>query len=302
MLDTKQKKLCEILLNHKEAETLRSESDAYFLYNLSPIRQNLIEWIDFKKTDHVLELGSRAGLFTDLLCRRAGKVDSVETDSGNGYVNRIRNTGKKNLTVYAPAVENPLSIEGLSAPEENLPTDMYDYAIVLDPNYALYEYLKKIASDFPEAAPASDPLTCLMSFSYSRLKPGGTLVLAAYNRFSLSYFAGKTDPGCLKLFSSIEKNESEEGEFIFSANRISTVLSGIGFSDIQFYYPVPDHSFPTQIFSDKHLPNPGDVRPASTHYRNERYQFFDEKKAFDAICEDGLFKTFANSYMILAEK
>ena len=54
-----------------------------------------------------------------------------------------------------------------------------------------------------------------------------------------------------------------------------------------------------EIYSGDRLPGAGDIAESSPVYDSNRYEVFDEKKAVDNICEDGLFEMFANSYLII---
>ena len=47
-------------------------------YHFSPLRKNIIDWIPFKKTDKVLEIGSGCGALTGQLAKRAGSVTCIE--------------------------------------------------------------------------------------------------------------------------------------------------------------------------------------------------------------------------------
>ena len=63
---------------------------------------------------------------------------------------------------------------------------------------------------------------------------------------------------------------------------------------------MPDYKLPTEIYSDDYLPGPGTLRNITVSYDRERYQFFDEEKAMDALCEDEMFAEFANSFLIVS--
>lgn len=176
----------------------------------------------------------------------------------------------------------------------------YDEAIVIGANRALYravfggEVKKMPKTPYEEFAE-------LLAFVNTKLKSDGTLLLALHNRLGLQYFAGQTDESSRAIFAGIEGDWDAQEEYAVSKKRLVTMLKDAGFFRHTFYYPVPDYTFPTMLFSDEYLPRVGEVRPTSTHF-SKRYQVFNEKKAFDAICEDGLFGEFANAFLVVAKR
>ena len=50
------------------------------LYHLSPLRENIVEWLPMNRAMKVLEVGSGCGAITGALSRRAGEVTCVEHD------------------------------------------------------------------------------------------------------------------------------------------------------------------------------------------------------------------------------
>ncbi len=312
MLNSKQKQLCDILLHHKETATLQDGSDAYLLRHLTPIRKNLIEWLDFSKDERVLELGASTGILTELLCERAKETRAVSEYASEGYINRLRNRNHKNLTIVAPKVESPLDLSSLPQPslEDAMPEEegCYDTVVIIDPKPALCDYLSTVAPNFDAPLASSgkriheiDFILSLLRYAEKMLTPEGRLIFAVTNRTGLQYFAGATDNVSPRLFDSIAGDGTHNGGFSLTKNAVCRAFEEAGFAmKPHFYYPTPDHVYPTQIFSEDYLPGVGDIRPTSACYERSRYRLFDEKKAFDALCQDGLFETFANSYLVVA--
>ena len=56
-------------------------------YHFSPFRTNIIDWIPFKKTDKVLEIGSGCGAITGALAKRAGSVTCIDLSKKRSMVN-----------------------------------------------------------------------------------------------------------------------------------------------------------------------------------------------------------------------
>lgn len=77
---------------------LEAENRPEYLYALSDIRQNLLEWYPFEGSEQVLELGSGYGALTGLLAERAAHVTVLDESDENLEVNRRRNGGYGNIT------------------------------------------------------------------------------------------------------------------------------------------------------------------------------------------------------------
>lgn len=291
-LSPRQKLLHDILYEKKEQEYLqqnanKAEKNGYLLRALSPIRQNLLEWIEFEEDADVLELGGGTGIITEMLCRRCARVTSVVSDVGDAYINAVRNRGKSHLRIMVP--DGDVSPDGIRS-------KAYDAVIMVGAEHKLFAALfgSEAATD------AVGEFSKLLTLANTCLKEGGRLVLAVNNRLGLQYWAGKTD-ACSPEIGDCLMGTASWREYCFSKNRLSDLLETAGFSRATYYYPVPDYLYADQIFSGDYLPGVGDIRPASSHYDSERYQFFDEKKVFDTLCEDGCFEMFANSFLVLCE-
>lgn len=82
---------------------LAQNSKPEYLYALSDIRQNLLEWYPFTGTEQVLEAGSGYGALTGLLAERTAHVTVMDDNDENLEVNRRRNSGYSNITYgYKP--------------------------------------------------------------------------------------------------------------------------------------------------------------------------------------------------------
>ena len=75
-----------------------AETRPEYLYALSDIRQNLLEWYPFDGTEQVLEIGSGYGALTGLLAKRAAHVTVLDESDENLEVNRRRNGGCANIS------------------------------------------------------------------------------------------------------------------------------------------------------------------------------------------------------------
>ena len=133
---------------------LAAEKRPEYLYALSDIRQNLLEWYPFAGTEQVLEIGSGYGALTGLLAKRAAHVTVLDESDENLEVNRRRNGGCANISY------------GLEDPSRK-----FDLVVICG--------VKKGTS-----APAAVERGC------SFLAEEGSLILACENSLGLGYLAG----------------------------------------------------------------------------------------------------------------
>ena len=90
--------------------------------------------------------------------------------------------------------------------------------------------------------------------------------------------------------------------FIMNAGQTIETLQKLGAGNVKHYYPVPDHRLPTAVYSDRRLPKKGELTNLSVAYDRPGYRYFSEEAGFDELCREGLFREFADSYLVIWEK
>lgn len=133
-----------------------------------------------------------------------------------------------------------------------------------------YDYVTVIGS-------LEKPYDQFLDRAKSLLKPGGILILAACNPLGMKYWAG----------AAAEENS-------ITKDRLLELLG----DGTRFYYPNPDYKIPVSIHSDQYLPKKGDLTDPLPAYDYPRYQLLDVGASFDAVCEEGQFDQYANSYLV----
>ncbi|MDE7028975.1 MAG: class I SAM-dependent methyltransferase, partial [Lachnospiraceae bacterium] len=200
-------------------------------YHFSPLRTNIIDWIPFKKTDKVLEIGAGCGALTGALARRAGSVTCIDLSRKRSMVNAYRNRNAENITIL---VGNFKDIE------PHLDTD-YDYVLLI----GVFEYGQAYIGG---AAPYDD----FMRICDRHRKPDGRLVIAIENKFGLKYWAGCREDHLGTYFSGLEGYHEGGAARTFTRRGLEQILDRAGISEYAFYYPYPDYKFATNIYSDKY--------------------------------------------------
>lgn len=72
-------------------DAVLASDDKDIFYHMSPLRHNLLSWIDFREGSSVLEINSECGALTGLLCERAGHVTAIDPSKDNCEINALRN-------------------------------------------------------------------------------------------------------------------------------------------------------------------------------------------------------------------
>ncbi len=136
---------------------LQENPNVDYLYALSDIRENLLEWYEFDQNASLLQIGSDYGALTGLYSRRVKDVTVLDPNEKDLSFNRLRNQKQENIR-YVTGELDTFEEEG------------FDYVVIIGS-------LKK-------------PYDGQIKRAKSLLKPDGKLILALCNRLGLKYQAG----------------------------------------------------------------------------------------------------------------
>ncbi len=246
------------------------------LYHLSPLRENIVDWIPMNSQDKVLEVGSGCGAITGAFVRKAGSVTCVDLSKKRSTINAYRHKDCENMTIH---VGNFKDIE------PDLETD-YNYICLI----GVFEYGQGyIGGD----TPYEDFLKILMR----HLAPGGRIVIAIENKYGMKYFAGCKEDHLGTYFGGIENYADGGGVRTFGRKGLEKIFIACGVQEYHFYYPYPDYKFMTTLYSDAYLPSKGELSNNLRNFDRDRMLLFHEKDAYDGVIEEGLFPIFSNSYV-----
>lgn len=248
------------------------------LYHLSPLRGNVIDWLPIKPEDKVLEIGSGCGAITERLAQKAGKVTCVDLSARRSQINAYRNQEKDNIEIH---VGNFADIE------PSLPED-YDFACMI----GVFEYGQSYIH-------TQTPYEDFLKIIKKHVKNNGRIVIAIENKFGLKYWAGCKEDHVGTYFSGLEGYPEGGSARTFSRTGLEKIFKNCGLEQYSFYYPYPDYKFPTTIYSDKRLPDTGELTDNIRNFDRDRMVLFNEKYVFDGIIRDKLFDVFSNSYLVV---
>lgn len=271
--------LLDIVKRGDIERVLRQDNRWPILYHLSPARENLLEWYDFKSNGSILEIGAGCGALTGLLCRKAGRVVAVELSKRRAEINAYRHKQHSNLEII---VGNMNEIEF---------NTKFDYITLI----GVLEY----AGGF---TPTQSPYQDFICTIKQHLEEDGKLIVAIENRLGLKYWAGAGEDHTNKTFQSLEGYLDEQRVRTFSKLELENLLKEAGFSNISFYYPFPDYKLPTSIYSDRYLPHEGQLSIISQNFDTERIVLFNEKRVFNGLVKNGLADNFSNSFLVICQQ
>lgn len=262
--------ILDVLMNHSEWP---------YLYHLSPMRENLLEWYEFNKDGTLLEIGSGCGALTGLFCKKLKRVVGIDLSKKRSMINAIKN---KNYSNFEIMVGN---FEDVKLKEK------FDYVTLIGVlEYSIY-YIN-----------GDNPFRVMLEKARAYLKQGGALIVAIENKYGLKYWSGVKEDHTGNMYDGIENYWEESRVRTFSRGMLKELFSEAGFNKTCFYYPVPDYKIPEVIYSDEYLPKVGDIRNSTVSYDRNQYNLFDQDKAFDAVCSDNLFSEFSNSFLVIARE
>ncbi len=248
------------------------------LYHLSPLRGNIVDWLPIKPGDKVLEIGSGCGAITEKLSEKAGSVTCVELSAKRSLINAYRNQDRDNIEIH---------VGNFSDIEPSLPED-YDFACMI----GVFEYGQSYIH-------TKTPYEDFLKIMKKHVKKDGCIVIAIENKFGLKYWAGCKEDHIGTYFGGLEGYPEGGSARTFTRPGLEKIFQNCGVKDYSFYYPYPDYKFPTTIYSDKRLPNAGELTDNMRNFDRDRMVLFNEKYVFDGIIEDKLFDLFSNSYMVI---
>ena len=259
-------------------EVLMRENDWALLYHLSPVRENLLEWYDFGKGKTLLEIGSGCGGITGLFTRKCDRVVAIDLSKRRSMINAYRNKNAGNLEIIVGNFED-IQIE-----------EKFDYVTLIGVlEYSIY-YIN-----------SGDPFVDMLKKAKRYLKPGGKLIVAIENKYGIKYWAGAREDHTGNLADGIMGYSGVERVRTFSKEGLESLLREAGFSNPEFYYPLPDYKLPAEIYSQRWLPGEYPFAVNTPNYDRDRYSYFDEKKAMDDLIREGKFEMFANSYLVICD-
>jgi GT2 family glycosyltransferase/SAM-dependent methyltransferase len=252
-------------------------------YHFSRLRHCLVRALNIQPADRVLELGCGCGAITRFLGELGANVVAVEGSLLRGRVAAERCLELANVRVV---VDDLLRFETEERFDCILLIGVLEYA-------ALFSDSEK---------PFEDYLQTVTRF----LAPGGRVVVAIENKVGLKYFNGCAEDHLGIPFFGVQDLYGHTTVRTFGRQELIGLLSAVGLSEAQFYYPFPDYKLPSVLLSESALTAPGFdavdllTRCHARDYTGSPYRSFDEALAFSALHTNGLLPELSNSFLVVA--
>ena len=247
------------------------------LYHLSPQRQFLLSWYQFKKNASLLEIGAGCGALTGLFCQKLKYVVANELTKERAEIIKKRYADKKNLKVFSGNF-NDLPLK-----------DKFDYTTLI----GVLEYEGRYTE-------GKNPYFIFLKNIKKYLKRNGILLIAIENKIGLKYLAGGKEDHYGNLFESIENYPSYDGIKTFTKEELASLLNTVGFKKINFYYPYPDYKLPYWILTDEslNLNFPISYFTQIVDHSSPREFLFNESIFAKSLKKDKILSHFSNSFLI----
>lgn len=270
------------------------------LYHLSKIRQNLLDWYEFDADAKLLEIGAECGALTGLFAKKVAQVVAFDEDEDKCIVNRARLSGNEAVTVVSSAeyVDRPDLAASDAKSEDDAKIDDAKGANSGKSDKKKKDAASKIKSAITKTKKAIskkpekyDYVTIVGKFTDEKLDMAvdhlaskGKIIIAVDNKFGLKNWTTAARP-----------NLATKDEIVEKALEKKLKLTST-------YYPVPDFTFPLEVYSEYNLPKEGAIRTAAPEFEQDKTLLMDEPTAFSEMIREGRFDEYANSYILIFEK
>lgn len=262
--------------DYEEKRDVLIGDDYTIAYHLSPIRENVLNWYPFTKEESAIEIGAGCGAITGMLCKKLGKVVSVDLSKRRSKINYERHKDCDNLEIIIGNF-NDVELQ-----------EQYDYVVL----NGVFEY----AISFTDAEkPYHEFLRHISRF----LKPNGKFLISIENKLGLKYFNGAKEDHTGNYFLGLNDYVGNETVRTFSKSELKDILVEEGFRHTKFYYPYPDYKFPNEIFTDESIKDNQYGRPY-INIENNRYWLFNEYAVGNTLIKEDVRDVFANSFIVEA--
>lgn len=259
----------EIIWNNEPSDYDKYLKDADWdtFYELSTLREGLLNWYSFKENGTILFISDGYGALVGLLAGNCEHLMVLEAERNRAESIRYR-------------YRNCWNIDVLIGGMEQLPDhQQYDYIVV------------------EKAAATKDELYNLLMNLCPFLKKSGRMFISCDNKLGLKYLCGVPDPVDQIPFGGLNDREKER---LTRADILHELAASKEIKGYCMYYPAPDWRLPQAIYSDRYLPKKSTRDRVIPYYTEDdrRKLVCMEDRISDEIISNELFPALANSILI----
>ena len=259
----------EIIWNNEPYDYDKCLKDADWdtFYELSSMRESLLNWYSFKENSTILLLSDGYGALAGLLAGNSEHLMVLEAEQNRAETIRYRYRKRCNIAVITGGMEQ-------------LPDHQrYDYIVV------------------EKAAATQEELRTLLADLCPFLNKKGRIFISCENNLGIKYLCGVPDPIDQRPFGGLNDRDKDRLTRKDILRELDACKEIRGYC---LYYPAPDWRLPQAIYSDRYLPR------RSTRDRVIPYYTASERKNLvciedrisDEVISNGLFAALANSILI----
>ncbi len=252
-------------------ENLIYDLDYYF--ENGDIRENLINWYDFKPGSNILFIGN--DVYKSLL--KSNNVTIIEEKRELYEKIKIKNSKEiLNMTLLELLESNSYK------------NKKFDYIVVSSAMKRIGDFVGKNKRD--------DAFKEFLTISSKILSEKGVILFPVENKFAIKNFSGATYEGGAAYDVILGKKKNGA---IYTKKEITRLIENSNYKYFRLYYPFPDYKLPSIVYSDEYLPNGNNSKLSYLIYFNpDDTIIFNEMSAIREIVKDGMLDYFANSYLI----
>lgn len=274
ILSENEKQIGSLILEHSEKEYTDVLRDSMWetFYELSPLRESLLNWYSFQKDSEILEISNGYGALTGLLGRVSRHVTVLEESHYKAECIAKRYEEESNISIVSGKI-SMLSHEKI-----------YDY-IIVEKAVNTKSAVKKLFAD-------------LCPF----LSEKGRLLFVCENRFGMKYWCGVPDSVSGRPFGGIR--ESHTGEILTRHDLLEVLEHSNQINGWNVYYPYPDHKLTQAVYTDYYLPKVSVRDRVIPYYLSEQRKSLVclENEICDGLIANNVFHIFSNSFLIECSK
>lgn len=245
-------------------------------YHLTHFRQNILNWYPFQENSDILEIGCGMGAITELLCKKAKSVTSVELSKRRASAAYLRCRNYSNLEIIVGNL-NDIEFE-----------KKFDYITLI----GVLEYQGRYTD-------SENPFKDFLGKIKSLLKPNGKLLIAIENKYGLKYWCGAREDHTAIPFDGLNQYILSKTAQTFSRQELADLVKNAGFENSFFYYPLPDYKFPQVIYSDEYLPKNSSIDNwLPYYYPDTSTMIADETLIYKDIIKNNVFPFFQIHFLL----
>lgn len=239
-------------------------------YELSIMREGLLNWYPFKAGAQVLEISAGYGALTGVISRNCKLVTVLEESKTRAECIAKRYKDINNISIVVGTYKD--------IDAEN----QYDY-VVVEQTVNTRKKMEQIVENL-----------------FPFLKEDGKLLFVTENRLGMKYWCGVPDPVNHRLYDGIRGKSN-----LMNRKELrETLAQNEWIKGWNIYYPFPDYRLPQAIYTDYYLPKASVKDRVIFYYTKEQEKDLIclEREICDELIADGVFHIFSNSFLVECSK